>query len=475
MSSGIHRVLTRHAVPLLPLIALVVLAIAGPASAQPVAVPETYGGDLWSRPRLTGSWGGLRDQMAQKGVSLDVDVILAPQGVASGGRDTGAEFWGNAEYTLGVDTGKLGLWPGGFLNVYAISGFGDPVNRNSAAVLPVNTATLLPAFGEQGTGLMNLTFMQFLSEKFGFFLGKVNTLSGDTNEFASGYRERFMNLGLSLNAALALFPLSAYGGGIVALPWDGVVLTASLVDPSGTPTNNDISEAFKDGVLVAAEGRVTIKPFGLVGHQLVGFGWSNKERLSLRQEPSNLARLFLTEQFPRLANPGPALERIIARFFPELLVPTAAPNRERDTWSVYYNFDQFLWSPKDDPTKGIGVFFRFGVSDGEANPIKYAFNVGIGGKGIVPSRPRDTFGIGWARTEFSDHLAPFLRKQLGLGLEREDAVEMYYNAALTGWLNATLDLQIVEPGLKKVLDSSSGRLKDVDTAVVVGLRLYARF
>lgn len=91
-----------------------------------------------------------------------------------------------------------------------------------------------------------------------------------------------------------------------------------------------------------------------------------------------------------------------------------------------------------------------------------------------PGRPRDTFGIGWARTEFSGDFVPFLRQRLALGLDREDAIEMYYNASLTRWLNATLDLQIVNPGLKKTLDSS-GRLTDVNTAVVAGLRIYARF
>jgi porin len=100
--------------------------------------------------------------------------------------------------------------------------------------------------------------------------------------------------------------------------------------------------------------------------------------------------------------------------------------------------------------------------------------MGIGGKGVVPRRPHDTFGVGWARTEFSDDFLAFLRDRLGLGLEREDAIEIFYNASVTSWLNATLNLQIIEPALKKKL-SSSGQLTDVDTTVVAGLRLYVRF
>lgn len=447
------------------------------AAAQPVAIPETWGGDVWSRPRLTGSWGGLRDDLGKKGVVFDVDAYLTPQGVMSGGRDTEAEFWGNTEYTLNVDTDKLGLWPGGFFNGNAITGFGTSVDQSSGAVVPVNFAALLPGPkpDDENTGLMNLTFMQFFSEKFGVVMGKMNTLSGDANDFAHDFRSQFLYTGLDINMTLDLFPFSAYGGGLIFLPWDGALFTVGVVDPSGSPTNNDISEAFRDGVLVSAEGRVTIKPFGLVGHQDLGFGWSNKEHLSIDQAPSNIARMLLFEQFPRLADPGPLLRRILARFFPALLTPTQPLDRKSDTWSVYYNFDQFLWSPAGDPTRGIGAFFRFGVSDGNPNPVKYAYNVGLSGKGVVPGRPLDSFGIGWARTEFSDSFVPFLRQQLHLGLDREDAVEMYYNVSITRALNASLDLQIIDPALKKTLDSSGRNLQDVNTAVVAGIRLYARF
>ena len=101
--------------------------LATPAAAQPIEEPKTYAGDFWTRPRLTGDWGGLRDQLAARGIRLDVDLMATPQGVASGGQDTGVEVLGNAEYTLNVDTDKAGLWPGGFLRVVGNTGFGADV------------------------------------------------------------------------------------------------------------------------------------------------------------------------------------------------------------------------------------------------------------------------------------------------------------------------------------------------------------
>jgi porin len=333
---------------------------------------------------------------------------------------------------------------------------------------------LFPEPNEPSTGLMNATFMQFLSPKFGLLAGKIFTLDAGAGEFAGNYRTQFLNSGLALPMNLAQVPISAYGGGVVVLPWEGVVLSALALDPSGTVKNNDLTDAFDDGVMVLASGEVAITPFGLRGHQKAGFMWSDKERLSLTQDPSNLATFLLTEQFPRLGNPGPILRRILERFFPQLLVPVQPANREDNTWAMFYGFDQYLWHPGRDPKRGIGVFFTFGASDGDPNPIKYTYSMGIGGNGVVPGRPRDTFGIGWARTEFSDDFLPFLRQQLRLGLEREDAVELYYNASITSWLNATLDLQVIEPALTKHLGSSGG-LEDVDTTVVAGLRLYVRF
>jgi porin len=457
------------------LLGLALLAAPGPAGAQPIDVPPTWGGDFWERPRLTGSWWGLRDELGKKGVVFDVDMLFTPQGVLSGGRDTGWEFWGNADYTLNIDTGKLGLWPGGFFKVYADSSFGNSVLSSSGALIPVNTMALLPKPNEPTTALMNATFMQFLSPKFGLLAGKVFTFDDFKGEFAGDLRNQFMNTGLGFPMALTLVPISAYGGGVVVLPWESVILSAMALDASGTPTNNDISDAFDDGVTVVASGKVTIKPFGLVGNQSVGGMWSNKTHLSLKQDPANVARALMEEQYPWLADPGPILRRILERFFPQLLVPVQPANRKHSTWAMFYAFDQYLWQPAGDPKRGIGIFFNFGASDGNPNPIKYSYSMGIGGNGVVPGRPHDTFGVGWARTQFSDNLVPLLSQTLGLGLDHEDAVEMYYNASITRWLNMSLDLQIVNPALQKNLNSSGTSLKNVDTAVVGGVRMYIRF
>jgi hypothetical protein len=58
---------------------------------------------------------------------------------------------------------------------------------------------------ENTTGLMSLTYMQFLSKSFGLFAGKLYGLSSDDNAFAHNFHSRFLNTGLTFNMVLGLF------------------------------------------------------------------------------------------------------------------------------------------------------------------------------------------------------------------------------------------------------------------------------
>jgi porin len=200
------------------LLGLAFMTLSHQASAQPVEVPPTWGGDILSRPRLTGDWGGLRDELGQKGIVLDVDLLLTPQVVMGGGRNTGGDFWGNVDYTLNVDTQKLGLWPGGFFKVSADTGFGSNAFQDAGAIVPVNTAALLPAPDDRTTALTNATFTQFLSPKLGLTAGKINLLDAGETEFYGDYRTQFMNTAFSFPMTFALLPLSTFGGGALFLP-----------------------------------------------------------------------------------------------------------------------------------------------------------------------------------------------------------------------------------------------------------------
>jgi len=443
-----------------------------PALAMPEAVPETWGGDLATRPRLTGDWGGLRDEMARKGIVLDVDAYWTPQTITSGGRDTGGSSWGNAIVALTVDTGKLGLWPGGYFKVQTISSFGNNLLYDSGAMIPANEFWILPTT-KPDTGIQELTYTQFFSPQFGLQLGKINSLA-PTNQFHGDNRTGFLNTALNFPVALAMVPLSAYGATALYLPSHDITVAGMVLDPNGTIMDDSLSNAFSDGVMALLSGDLKIKPFGLPGHQNLTLAWSNKERPSLIQDPSNIARSLLTARYPRLGNPGPVLVDILEKHAPALLIPTQPLNMENETWAAVYSFEQYLWQPEGESKRGLGTFFSFGLSDGKANPVKYSYSLGLVGKGIVPGRPYDEFGIGWALTEFSDNFVPYMRDTLNLGLNRESAVEVYYNFAVTPWLSISPSYQYISPALDKVQDGN-GNFKNLDNTQLLGVRVGVRF
>ncbi len=67
--------------------------------ATDVAEPEApaffrldYSGGLQERPALTGDWGGWRNELARKGISIELDLEQTIQGNAHGGKDTNNAF-----------------------------------------------------------------------------------------------------------------------------------------------------------------------------------------------------------------------------------------------------------------------------------------------------------------------------------------------------------------------------------------------
>jgi porin len=237
--------------------------------------------------------------------------------------------------------------------------------------------------------------------------------------------------------------------GLVFLPIKDLVLSFSAIDTEGITTRTGFDTLFKDGTTLASEARLTVKPFGLTGHQLINFSWSNGDFTSLGQDPRTLIRSVLL---------GTSLKK------------------ESGSWAFMYNFDQYVYQKAEDPTQGFGIFGRFGISDGKANPVHQFYSFGFGGKGMIPTRDHDRFGIGYYYMKISgdlrDTFPPLLLNRVGL--DHEQGVELFYNIAVTPWLHVTPDLQFVDAARNKAPILTAGG-KSIGTAVVAGLRVRVDF
>jgi porin len=414
---------------------------AGTAKAEPASIwpHRDYGGDLWSRRYLTGDWGGWRTKLADRGVTLNVDMVQAYRGIVDGGRDENDAYGGSADYELRVETERLGLWPGGFLSVFGESRFGKSVNLDAGVLLAPDTDGLLP-LPEDITTLTQVSFIQFLAPWVAVVGGKICTIDGDANAFAGARgNSQFSNLAFVFNPVmLRTAPYSALGGGLTFVLPNGLgTYGITVLDALGQPDKAGFDDAFDEGAVIAQEARIAYAPFELPGHFLVGGTFSTRDFALLDPEP----RLNLRA----LVGNGDDLFQI---------------ERSGDSWGFYLNFDQYLFVEADDPTQGVGLFFRFGQGDERNNPIERFYSFGFGGAGIVPTRDRDTFGVGYYMLDVSDQLAPLLARHVNGG----QGFEMFYNVEVLPWLHVTPDLQVVEPSLKRV-----------DTAVIVGLRTMIDF
>src|SRR5262249_12464594 len=62
---------------------------------------------------LTGSWGGFRDTLVERGVHFYAGYTGEGLGNVSGGLERGAVYEGLLELGLDLDSAKLGLWNNG--------------------------------------------------------------------------------------------------------------------------------------------------------------------------------------------------------------------------------------------------------------------------------------------------------------------------------------------------------------------------
>jgi porin len=127
--------------------------------------------------------------------------------------------------------------------------------------------------------------------------------------------------------------------------------------------------------------------------------------------------------------------------------------------SGYYLYgSQRLWyrHPKED-TSGISSFFQFGVNNSSTLPANQYFGMGFTGFGLVPSRPKDSIGVGtsWAWLDRHDFKRP-----------SELMFQTYYQANL--WKSLYL-----EPGLTYI--PTPGAQPNLASAWALTIQMVALF
>jgi porin len=407
--------------------------------AQTDSQPPPFGGPWDSRMKLAGDWGGLRDELRDHGITLDLSATIYYQGTASGGLQERFDFGGRNDYILNVDGQKAGLWPGFFIRLHGEDVYGESPNLYTGAVSPVSIGRAHPVFLGDAGALTEVKFTQALSENLVLYAGKINTIDNIQQPFmpGRGLDAGFMNATFVWNPILArTMNYATFGAGGAFLRKGYPVFSLTVYDTNDDSTRGVFEHLFDNGAVIYPSVSLPTKFFGMPGHQTLWAAYSTGRYEVLT--PESLAMLP-----PR----GPG--------FPP-------PSFIRGTWWINHQFDQALWVDPNDPTRMWGVAGGAGISDGNPNPVKWTAVLGIGGSSPIPTRKLDTFGIAYYYLGFSDDFKNVAR--LIIPLRDERGLEIFYDVGVAPWCHITPDLQVITP-----------ILGFAETSVVLGLRTKVDF
>ena len=351
---------------------------------------------------MGGDPGGVRANLAGVGVTYGVNYAGEFFDVARGGVTRGTSINGRIEAYTDVDLEKFVGWNGGTFhaNVYYIHGEGPSTKRigNIFAVSNIEaleTARLFELWIEQALLADTLTI-------------RFGQLAADSEFFISETAGQFFNGTFGwpgITAANMIqggpaYPLATPGVRVQYAPNENLAILAGLfngspADPTAADPQRDNRHGtnfrVEDAPLLMVEGQFKYQ-FGLPGTLKLG-GW---------------------KQFGEFTDQR-----------------TGAPvSRDHGLYAIV---DQQIWAHGED--QGFSVFGRISASPDRQNLIAFYFDTGIVFSGLVPGRPRDSFGAAFGYGDISSRASDAdVDAALPVIRDYEAVLELNYQAEIIpGW------------------------------------------
>jgi porin len=365
------------------------------------------------RDRFTGDWGGARDGLAARGIDVQFEVTGFVQGTMSGTGDDNTEPGGRIDALVNFDTARLGLWRGSGFRTHVETAFGDMPAFRNGAVLPMHAATMLPLGRRDEVVATSLYFTQRFGRTANLMLGRINVvdlLAGDP--FFGGWGiHRFDNIAFVAPPSGLLPPVVV--GGLLAVaraPW---TYTVMVFDPNDMTAEYWDRELFTNGISTQ-----------------VGATWSGT--VDDRATNIGMTATYSTEE-------GADLSEV-------LLPPDLRGGTKTGSWGVSAQLGHLVAPSRVVPGRGLGVYGRLGLSDGNPNFIRGFLVGGLAAHGMLASRPQDSFGLGSYFYNFSSDLRAALMPTIGV--DNEQGAELFYRLAVRRWFRVGANVQVVNPATR---------------------------
>jgi hypothetical protein len=418
-------------------------------------LPGTNVDGFWDRTQLTGDWGGARTALARHGLFIDTYTTSVYQNILSGGLDKAGTFVQNVQISINYDTGRAGLWSGGLFHFTAQGRFGDSTATTFTAgtLQPQYTGLVEPGATLDSNMYPSEYFLtQALTKKTFVILGKISDVFfPDQTLFGSNYKYSFANFNFDKN------PLTTHFYGPVALaalgawaPTHSLLLAGGVLDPNSTADTAG-KNMFRH-VNIYATAIYTSAIHGKPSQVSPAFNWSNKPKI----DNENPFQSVTPAQAPL------AIASLLD-FSAPLGIPT---NYKSTSYFAIVNGSQYLMlkeAPESVPNKmrsgqplrGIGVNVRVGYAPAESNIITRQANGALFMRGLMDSRPNDSYGVGYYYNTISNPLKRDVSLLSGgtASVKDEQGTEVFYDFAVTPAIRIIPSYQhIWNPVLAKVAE-----------------------
>ena len=241
-----------------------------------------------------------------------------------------------------------------------------------------------------------------------------------------------------ITAPTAIVPASTLGAGVLYVPNEHLTIATQVVSATDSSFNS-----LEEGYNRFSDGQI----------------WATA-----------LMAQYRTRDLPGGFN-ATYLQWFNAEFTDISSIVGALESTEDTSWLVALSGWQYLYTeessegPLDTTNKipdlqGWGLFARLGFADKDTNPFSLTGSIGLGGRGVIPGRDNDLFGVGYFYTETEDG-----NVLTSAGLEKSaQGFETFYNVAITPAVKLAFDVQWLEASEP-----------DTDDAWVLGSRLQLKF
>jgi porin len=436
---------------------------------------------------LTGDWGGSREILSDRGVTLTINYTTEAMANVSGGIRRGTVYNGLLELGMSADLEKLIGWTGGTLHLHTLYPHGTSLSENYLGDL--GTATNLEFYDSYR--LYEFWFEQnFFDERVSV---RVGQLAADEEFWVSEYALLFINSGfgpptaLTANMPVPIYAIAAPGARLRVEPIKGFTIQFAAYD--GNPAPGALGD-FSPDAPHSNEFNHYGTHFALRGNEgallaaEVGYRFNQPEI-----EDATQARV---QGHTDVVDEGDGARGLAGSY-------KAGITYHTDTFSNIYDAtlnasasslvndsvrgldgnyvlsfiaDQELFREHGSDSEGLGVFLRGTFAPRDRNFISHSIDGGFRYVGAITGRGEDELGLGVGYYRVSDRVARAVRevnRAEGMREAEPDyelVIELTYNIHATPSISIQPDFQyIIHPG------GSGSR----ENAVVFGLRASFAF